>query len=194
MSGDVILMNSSKCLKIISTLALSFCITTAWSVHPIKAASEDTAITTSATSDISTLNKMTYEELVKATKSLPEDSVIIRTILDNTTSTLKSQQLIPQDGNIYYITNNIIDPNTVTYEDPITKLNTTFYKFLKVEPSRYPLVKYTSYCWEFKDGDLQYSGVISENVRDAALYKKLTGGLPYIPSVSTVPISNAPQQ
>ncbi|WML36740.1 cell wall-binding repeat-containing protein [Clostridium sp. OS1-26] len=180
-------MNSRKYLKLISTLTLSLCITTAWSIQPIKAASEDTTVTTSAASDVSSLSKMGYDELIKAAKSMPEDSVIVRKILDTSTSTLKGQQFIPQDENIYYITNNIIDPNTVTYEDPITKLNTTFYKFLNVEPSRYPLVKYNSYCWEFKDGDLQYSGVTSENVIDEALYKQLTGGLPYIPSGSIIP-------
>lgn len=183
-------MNSRKYLKLISTLALSLCITTAWSPQPIRAASEGTSVTSSAATDISTLSKMTYEDLVKAAKTLPEDSVIVRTILNDSTSTLKSQDLIPQDGNIYCITNNIVDPNTVTYESPITKMNKIFYKFLNVEPSIYPLVKYNAYCWEFKDGDLQYSGVISEKIKDEALYKKLTGGLPYIPAGSLTSTTN----
>jgi putative cell wall-binding protein len=188
MSGDVIVKNARKCLKIITTLSLSICISSAWFVLPAMA---DTTATTTATvnssvnTDTSALSQMTLAEIQAAAKPMPDDAVTNSVIGSNNDMELKSQQSIPQDGNIYYISSTFVNPVTANYSNPSTSVTTTYYKFLNTEPGRYPFVTYSSYYWEFKDGVMQSNGITTESVSNETLYKQLTGGLPYIPVTDT---------
>ncbi|MFL0194303.1 cell wall-binding repeat-containing protein [Clostridium sp. WILCCON 0269] len=192
--------NTHKHSKIIITLVLSFCITSTWFIKPVMADSTSTTENNSVSSDVTnsdatnsnitstdikTLSEMTFDQLTAAAQPMPDNAITNSIIGDNNDMVLNSQQFIPQDGNIYYISSTFIDPITANYNTPRKSTTITYYKFLNTEPGRYPFVNYTSYYWEFKDGVLYANGTTTESVNNETLYKQLSGGLPYIPAVDT---------
>jgi putative cell wall-binding protein len=189
--------NTRKCLKVITTLALSLSVISAGFIQPVMAdaattttnssASSDTTTTTtnsSTSSDTATLGEMTFAQLNTSAKPMPDDGVTNTILYSNNYMTLKSQKFIPQDGNIYYTKSVYVDPKSITAsgantENTKTITDITYYKFLNMEPGRYPFVNYNSYYWEFKDGILQSSGITTESISDETIYTQLSGGLPY---------------
>jgi hypothetical protein len=107
---------------------------------------------------------MSFDELKKVAKPMPESNVEINKYEFGTLNELKNYSSIPEDGNVYCIENKA---NKDTY--------TTFYKFLYAAPSAQKgCVIYYTYMWDFENEELQKCiGVKHENESNEELYNKL---------------------
>lgn len=186
MSGDVVVKNAHKYLKIITILSLSFYLSSLCFTQPAIADTTPVFVNINSSNSIDTtsLSQMTLDQLKAAAQ--PMINNLLNAIITGDTSNIdeKLTQYVSQNGNIYYTTNTIIIPSSGIQKITVSNI-TTYDKFLGMTPGTYPHVNIYLYYWQFKDGVLQSKDISIKDITSETLYKQASVGFSYPSTIAS---------